>query len=67
MYTGAMRFQRRKDTDFGKEENSFSELENLSSCLLAHQNLYLTNFFLLLVRFFPTVPAGLSLFCGCLK
>lgn len=67
MYTGTMRFQRRKDIDFGKEENSCSELENLSSCLLAHQNLYLTNIFLPLVRFVPTVPVGLSLFCGCLK
>lgn len=35
--------------------------------LLVHQNLYPTNSFFPLVRFFPIVPAELSLFYGCLK
>lgn len=58
MFTGTVRFRRRKDTGFGKEEKSSSTLENLLSCLLTHQNLYLTNFLLPLVRFFPIVLAG---------
>lgn len=31
-YTGTMRFRRRKDTGFGKEEKPSSTLENLLSC-----------------------------------